>query len=239
MSQQTHPKLIRIKGVKDWSSRGVDISPRKIAGALREDFVIRRFLQKTLAQAMVEDIEIERAPSSLKIIIKTARPGLIIGRGGEGVERLRKTLEKTLVKAKIKANKEMNSPAPKGQGIPSAKFFPPAEIKIDIQEVKNYWASPNLCAAWIAQQLEKRMPYRRCLKMALSKIMANKEVKGARAQVAGRLNGIEISRTEWLKEGQLPRQSLRADILYGFARAFCTYGVIGVKVWIYKGEKFE
>ena len=113
------------------------------------------------------------------------------------------------------------------------------EIKIEVQEVKNPWLSADICAQWIAQQIKRRIRFRRALKMALGKIMAQKEVKGARVEVSGRLNGVEISRTEWLKEGRMPRHTIRADIDYGTNSAFCTYGVIGVKVWIYKGEKFE
>lgn len=203
----------------DWSSRGVDFYHRKeFSKALREDFCIRHFLEKTLAQAMVDSIDIERSTSFVKVIIKTARPGLIIGRGGEGVEKLKKVLKEELKKAKITSTKE---------------------IKLEIQEVKNFWLSANLSAQWIAQQIEKRVPFRRVLKMALSKIAVNKEVKGVQVQAKGRLNGIEIARTEWLKEGQMPKQNLRADIEFGTARALCTYGIIGVKVWIYKGERFE
>ena len=113
------------------------------------------------------------------------------------------------------------------------------EIKIEIREIRNPWASAVLAAQWMSQQIEKRVRYRRILKQALDKIMAVKGVEGARVQVAGRLNGIEIHRTEWLKRGRLPRQTLRADIDYAQARAYCTYGVVGVKVWIYKGEKFD
>lgn len=218
MSQTTHPKIIRIKSIGNWLSRGNDVSGKKLSKALREDFIIRRFLQKALSQALVEDIEIERSPSAVRIIIKTARPGLIIGRAGGGVEKLKKSLQNELKKISFQRHKE---------------------IKLEVQEVKNFWLSPNLCAQWIAQQLEKRVPYRRVLKMALSKIMAEKGVKGAKVQVSGRLNGIEIARSEWLAQGQLPRQNLRADIGFGFSQAFCTYGVIGVKVWIYKGEKFD
>jgi small subunit ribosomal protein S3 len=219
MSHKTSPKILRIKEIKDWLSRG--FYQKNFPQYLEEDFRIREFLKKKLPRGSVEDIEIERSPTLLKIIIKTARPALVIGRGGKGVEELRNELEKTLPKAKKDADR------------------PKREIKIEILEVKNPWTSASLVSQWVAGQLEKMVPYRRALKMALRRVMEQKEVKGAKIEVSGRLNGIEIARTEWLKEGKLPRQNLRAIIDYGFSEAYCTYGVIGVKVWIYKGEKFE
>ena len=112
------------------------------------------------------------------------------------------------------------------------------ELKLEIREIKNVWSSAPLVSQWMAQQIEKRVPYRRVLKQALAKIMTQKEVQGARVEVAGRLDGQEIARTEWLRQGKLPRQTLRADIDFSQDRAYCTYGVVGIKVWIYKGEKF-
>ncbi|MBZ9572821.1 30S ribosomal protein S3 [Patescibacteria group bacterium] len=218
MSHKVHPKILRIRETKDWSSRG--LYQKKFPQYLEEDFELRNFLSKRLPRGTVENIEVERGQTLLKIIIKTARPALVIGRGGEEIERLKKDLEKILEKKKRKTG-------------------PKREIKIEIIEVRNPWSSSSLCSQWIASQIEKRVPYRRCLKMALRKIMGSRGVKGAKVQVAGRLNGIEISRTEWLKEGELPRQNLRGVIDYGTAQAYCTYGVIGVKVWIYKGEQFE
>lgn len=218
MSHKVHPKILRVKETKDWSSRG--IYQKRFPQYLEEDFKLRKFLSEKLPRGAVENIEIERSQTLLKIIIKTARPALIIGRGGEEIEKLKKDLEKTLASEKRESG-------------------PRREIKIEIIEVKDPWSSASLCSQWIASQIEKRVPFRRCLKMALQKIMASKEIKGAKVQVSGRLNGIEISRTEWLKEGRLPRQNLRGIIDYGTSQAYCTYGVIGVKVWIYKGEKFE
>ncbi|MCD6500529.1 30S ribosomal protein S3 [bacterium] len=218
MSHKVHQKVFKLKGIKDWISRG--LYQKKFPQYLEEDFELRKFLLKRLPQGVVESIEIERGETLLKIIIKTARPALIIGRGGEEVEKLKKDLEKILSKKETKAE-------------------PKREIKIEIVEVKDPWSSASLCSQWIASQIEKRVPYRRCLKMALQRIMASKETKGAKVQVSGRLNGVLISRTEWLQQGKLPRQNLRGIIDYGTAEAHCTYGVIGVKVWIYKGERFE
>jgi len=199
----------------DWLSRG--FYGRMPLKYLKEDFKIRNFLNEKLKEASIENVEIERSRSSIKIIIKTSRPALVIGRGGEAIEKLKKALIQEL--GVDKDNK--------------------TEIKIEVQEVKNPWLSADICAQWIAQQIKRRIRFRRALKMALGKIMAQKDVKGARVEVSGRLNGVEISRTEWLKEGRMPRHTIRADIDYGTSSAFCTYGAIGVKVWIYKGEKFE
>lgn len=209
MSQKVHPKAFKIKEIKDWLSRG--FYQQNFPQYLEEDFKIRKFLNKKLKNASVEEIEIERSQTVLKVIIKTARPALVIGRGGKGVEELKKELDSLVGRQ---------------------------EVKIEILEIKNPWTSAKLTSQWIAQQIEKRVPYRRVLKMSLSKVGEQKEIKGVRVQVAGRLNGIEISRREWLGKGRLPRQTLRAIIDYGFSEAHCTYGVIGVKVWLYKGDKF-
>ncbi len=222
MSKKVHPKAFRIKETNSWLSRG--FYRKDFDKLLQEDFKIREFLQNKIGKLGVEKIEIERASNKVNIIIFSARPGLIIGRGGEGVEALKKELEKKVFKKEAaSAGKPRDS----------------KEIKIEIREIRDPWTTAALAAQYIAQQIEKRVSFRRVLKQALDKIMAGKGVKGARVQVAGRLNGVEIARTEWLKKGQLPRQSLRADIDFAQDEAYCTYGVIGIKVWIYKGDKFE
>jgi small subunit ribosomal protein S3 len=214
MAHRVHPKAYRLMGATDWDSRW--LTKKSLSRYLEEDFKIRSFLEEKLKDCSVKNIEIERFPGKLNIIINTARPGLVIGRGGSGAEELKKAIEKKI----------------------SLKKDEKREIRIEIREVKNPWAEAHLAAQWIAQQLEKRVHFRRVIKQSLDKIMTNKEVKGARVEVAGRLGGSEIARREWLKKGRLPRQTLRADIDYAQAEAFCSYGVIGVKVWIYKGEKF-
>ena len=214
MAHKVHPKAFRIKETADWNSRG--FYQKRLPQYLEEDFKIREFLKKKIGKLGVEKIEIERFLGKIIIIISSARPGLIIGRGGGGIEELRKELDVTL-------------PPPK-EG--------KRELTIEIKEIKDPWASAVLAAQWIAQQIEKRIPPRRVLKRALDKITVSKAVKGARVEVSGRLGGAEIARRQWLKKGKLPRQTLRADIDYAQEEAFCTYGVIGVKVWIYKGEKF-
>jgi len=217
VSHQVHPKIFRIKEITDWNSRG--FYEKGFSNFLKEDFEIRDFLTKKLPKGVIEKIEIERFPSKISVILFTARPGLVIGRRGEGIEALKSQLERKIL------TKNKKSPI--------------KELKIEIIDVKDPWTSASLAAQWMAQQIEARVPYRRVLKQALSKITTRKEVQGARVQVAGRLDGVEIARTEWLKKGKLPRQTIRADIDYATARAYCRYGVVGIKVWIYKGEKLE
>ncbi len=214
MTHRVHPKVFRIKEITDWDSRG--FYRKKLPEYLEEDFKIREFLRKKLGKIGVEKIEIERFSGKINIIISSARPGMVIGRGGGGVEELKRDLEVIL------------KPAQKDK----------RELKLEIKEIRDPWSSASLSAQWIAQQIERRIPPRRILKQALDKILASRGVEGGRVEVAGRLGGAEIARRQWLKKGRLPLQTLRANIDYATARAFCTYGVIGIKVWIYKGEKF-
>jgi len=211
MTHRVHPKAFRIRGIEDWDSRG--FYEKDFALTLKEDLKIREFLQKKIGKLGLEKIELERFPAKINIIILTSRPGFVIGRGGGGVEELKKELEEKILKRK-------------------------GECKIEIREVKSPWTSAPLVSQWMADQIEKRVRYRRVLKGALAKIMAQKGIEGARVGLSGRLNGVEIHRTEWLKKGRLPRQTIRADIDYAQNRAYCTYGIVGIKVWIYKGEKF-
>ncbi len=214
MTHSVHPKAYRINELASWDSRWLE--RKKFPQYLEEDFKIREFLEKKIGKLGVEKIEIEKFPGRVTVIISTARPGLIIGRGGEGIETLKKELERKVFKGKGKK-----------------------ELKLEVKEIKDPWSSAELAGQWMAQQIEKRVPYRRVLKQALYKIMASKGNQGARVEVAGRLNGVEIARREWLQKGRLPRQTIRADIDFARERAYCTYGVIGIKVWIYKGERFD
>ncbi len=216
MTHKVHPKSFRIKGTEDWNVRG--FYGKKMTQFLQEDFVIKDFLRKKLVEASVANIEIEHSANRLNIIIETARPGIIIGRGGGGVEILKQMIEKKIFEIRKNNTKR--------------------EIKIEIREIKNPWISAPLVAQWAAQQVEKRVPFRQVLKRSIERVMSNKEAKGVRIELSGRLNGVEIARKEWLREGRLPRNTIRADIDYNQAEAHCTYGAIGVKVWIYKGEKF-
>ncbi|MFH1462201.1 MAG: 30S ribosomal protein S3 [bacterium] len=214
MSHKVHPKSYRLKTLNDWSSRWFD--KKKLPQYLEEDFRIREFLKEKIGKLGVEKVEIERFPEKILVIIFSARPGLIIGRGGGGVEELKKQLDRNIFK-KVQRK----------------------EVKIEIKEVRDVWSSAALSAQWIAQQLERRIPHRRVLKQILDRITAVKNNKGVRVEVSGRLGGAEIARREWLKKGRLPLQTIRSDIDFAKEQAFCSYGVIGIKVWIYKGEKFE
>ena len=210
MSHKVHPKIFRIKETKDWLSRWV--GKKLYAKTLEGDFRIREFLQKKLKDASLESVEIERFASRITIIINSGRPGLIIGRGGAGIEILKKQLQ---------------------------KLAGTQDVRLEIREIKNPFESATLIGQNIAQQLEKRMPHRRVLKMVMQKIMANKGIQGAKLEVAGRLGGADIARREGLKEGRLPLQTMRAIVDYASLEAQTTYGTIGVKVWLYKGEKFD
>tara|TARA_Y100000310_G_scaffold33609_1_gene31779 strand:- start:1826 stop:2458 length:633 start_codon:yes stop_codon:yes gene_type:complete len=210
MSHKVHPKIFRIRETKDWASRWV--GGKAYAANLEGDFRIREFLQKRLKDASLESVEIERFVGRITIIINSGRPGLIIGRGGSGIELLKKELQKM-------TNEK--------------------DIRLEIREIKNPFESATLIAQNIAQQLEKRMPHRRVLKQTMQKIMTNKEILGARVEVSGRLGGADIARREGLKEGRLPLQTQRAKIDYALVEARTTYGTVGVKVWLYKGEEFE
>lgn len=211
MGHKTSPTSFRIGINKDWASRW--FGRRKYKEYLKDDVVIRDFLNKKLKNMAVDHIELERSMDSLNIIIYTARPGLIIGRGGTGVEELKLSI-RDLLKKKL-------------------------GVRLEIQEVKNPEASASITAELIVDQIEKRIPYRRVMKHMLSKVMANKNVRGVKIQIGGRLDGAEIARSEHLEEGSLPLQTLRADIDFARATAITTYGTVGVKVWIYKGERFE
>jgi small subunit ribosomal protein S3 len=215
MSHKVHPKVFRIRETADWDSRWLD--KKRFSFNLEEDFKIREYLDKKLAKVGIEKIEIERSAGKLNVVISSSRPGLIFGRGGTGIEEIRKYI--ILKFLKTVAGKK-------------------PELRLEVKEVRNPWISATLSAQFIAQQIEKRTPFRKVLKQTLAKVMGNKEVKGIRMGISGRLDGAEIARREVIKKGQLPRQTIRANIDYGIARAHCTYGDIGIKVWIYKGEKF-
>ncbi len=215
MTHKVHPKIHRIGVTKDWDSKGY--YENDFANFLKEDYEIRKFLKKILRDMSVARIEIERSHDTVTVVIHSSRPGLIIGRGGEGVKLLKKKIEKLI--GDISKEKKRN-------------------LRLDIKEVKDPWLSASLAAQDIARQLEKRLPYRKVVKQALYKIAMNKEVEGVRIQISGRLNGIEIARSEHFQEGKLKRATIRGSFDYGFDMAKCSYGAIGIKVFIYKGENF-
>jgi small subunit ribosomal protein S3 len=212
MGHKISPISMRLGINRDWESRW--FGGAKYTDYLKEDLKVRTLLDKKLKNMGVDKIAIFMDPNIMNIVITTARPGLIIGRGGTGIEDLKKLIHKTLRRKKT-------------------------NIRIEIQELKNPDASATVVGDFIADQLEKRIPFRRLMKQSLGKIMANKEVKGAKIQIGGRLDGAEIARSEHLEEGSLPLQTLRANIDYARSTAHTTYGTIGIKVWIYKGEVFE
>lgn len=224
MSHKVHPKAFRLRDTADWFSRW--FQKDGFAEALREDFIIRTYLENKLKPAGIEEIEIERFGNKITVFINSSRPGLIIGRGGSGIEELRREIVKILAK-----DKKSSYRYTKGET--------QQEIRLEIREIKNPWVSASLTAQWVAQQLERRMPHRRVLKQAIGKVMVNKEIQGVRIQVAGRLGGADIARKETSKEGRLPLQTMRAIIDYSSKQANTTYGMIGVKVWFYKGERFD
>ncbi|PIV31964.1 30S ribosomal protein S3 [Candidatus Wolfebacteria bacterium CG02_land_8_20_14_3_00_37_12] len=221
MAQKINPTSFRIGVTKDWKSQWF---PKKFdfAKLLEEDVLIRKITEKRIKNAGIDSIEIERMGNKYKIVVKAARPGLIIGRGGKGIEELIKALEVAL--GKLRQAKDAKNKI---------------SLSLNIEELKRSDISANIIAQNIAWDLEKRMPFRRTIKKYLEQVTQNREVKGAKIKVAGRLDGAEIARTEQLAKGRLPLQTLRADIDYGEATAFTTFGTVGVKVWIYKGEIFK
>ena len=207
MGQKVHPIGMRLGIVKDWTSKWFAES-RDYANFLNEDMMVRGFLKKRLSQASVSRIQIERTAGSANITIHTARPGLVIGKKGEDIERLRAEVTRMMALPKV---------------------------HINIEEIRKPELDAQLVAEGIAQQLERRIMFRRAMKRAVGNTM-RLGAQGIRVNVSGRLNGAEIARTEWYREGRVPLHTLRADIDYGFAEAATTYGIIGVKVWIFKGE---
>lgn len=209
MGHKVHPTGIRLGIAKDWNSKWY-ANKREYAQYLVADLKVREMLRKRLAQAGISRIQIERPAKTARVTIHTARPGVVIGRKGEDIERLRKDVSEMM-------------------GVPT---------HINVAEVRKPELDAQLVAESIAQQLERRIMFRRAMKRAVGNAMRLGAL-GIKVNVAGRLNGAEIARSEWYREGRVPLHTLRADIDYGFAEARTTYGVIGVKVWIYKGEVFD
>lgn len=207
MGQKVHPIGYRLGYIKTWDSRWF-AKPNEIKKFIREDYEIRRYIKENLKYAGISKVEIERYPEKVRVIIHTARPGVIIGRRGAEIDRIQEDLQE-IVKDK--------------------------ELIIDIKEVKNPAVCAQLIAENIALQIEKRVSHRRAMKRAIQLAMEG-GVKGIKIKCSGRLGGAEIARSETYKEGKIPLQTIRADIDYGFAEAKTTYGLIGVKVWIYKGD---
>lgn len=212
MGHKVNPQGIRIGITSDWKSRW--FSKKDFASQLKEDIKIRELIFKQLKNAAVGGVEVERSVGAVRIIIKTARPGIIIGRGGTGVEDIKKT-----IKDKFFKQKKLN-------------------LKVEVEEIKNMEENAMVIAQSVAEQLEKRMPFRRVLKTTLERMMENKRINGIKIEISGRLGGADMSRREWSAKGNLPLHTLRADIDFAKVTARTTFGVIGVKVWVNRGEKF-
>jgi small subunit ribosomal protein S3 len=216
MSKIVHPYAHRLVILRDWKSRWF-ADPKKYVSYLKGDVLVRQYLEKRLRGMYVSSIEIERSRKATRFIIRTSRPGLVIGRNGEGAEKLKADILKKIEKLKL----------PK-----------PEDFKLEIIEIPVPEADAAIVAYMVAEGLEKRMPYRRVIKQILEKVMAARGVEGARIVISGRLGGAEIARTEELKRGSIPLQTFRADIDFKRERATLAYGVIGIKVWIYRGKIF-
>jgi small subunit ribosomal protein S3 len=218
MTHVVHPYSHRLGIIRDWKSRWFGKTSDSYVDHLRADVLVRAWLTKRLRGMYISLIEMERSEKQYRIMIHTSRPGMIIGRGGDGIEKLRAALKKEMHRLKI---------------------IVPQDVKLDIVEVSNPEADAAIVAAMVAEGIEKRLPFRRVLKTTIEKVMANRDVQGARIQVSGRLGGAEMARREQIKKGGIPLQTLRADIDFARDKAYMTYGVIGIKVWIYRGMKFD
>jgi small subunit ribosomal protein S3 len=208
MGQKVHPTGIRLGIVKDWTSKWYADS-KHYANLLNNDLKVREFLKKRLSQASVSRIQIDRPANNAHITVHTARPGLVIGKKGEDIDALRNEVSSMM-------------------GIP---------VHMSIEEIRKPELDAQLVAESIAQQLERRVMFRRAMKRAVQNAM-RLGAEGIKVNIGGRLNGAEIARSEWYREGRVPLHTLRADIDYGFAEASTTYGIIGVKVWVFKGEVY-
>ena len=227
MTHTVHPFAHRLGIIRDWKSRWFSKTPAQYRENVMIDSSIRRFLKKRLRGNYITSVEIERREKTVRVLLKTSRPGLVIGRGGEGSVKLVKELEQLVRKI----------PA-RGGFASGGKGVEPRTVKLDIEEVRSPESQSPVVAYMVAEGLEKRMPFRRVLKQTVEKVMANRDVEGVRIAIAGRLGGAEMSRTEEIKRGRVPLQTLRADIDFAREVAYLPYGVLGVKVWIYRGEIF-
>ena len=212
MGQKVHPIGIRLGIVKDWSSKWY-ANTKDFPGYVKQDHEVRTFIKSKFKDASISKINIERPSKKANITIMTARPGIVIGKKGEDIENLR-------AKLALMMNMHIN------------------DLRINISEIRKPELDAQLVADGIAQQLERRVMFRRAMKRAVTSTM-RLGAEGIKVKVAGRLNGAEIARSEWYREGRVPLHTLRADIDYGVAEANTTYGIIGVKVWIFKGEIFD
>jgi small subunit ribosomal protein S3 len=216
MTHVAHPYIQRIGIIRDWTSRWFAADQKQRREYVRTDVAVRRLLEKRLKGMFVSRITIERDEKTYRIIIPTSRPGLIIGRSGEGAAKLKRDIDMLLRTLKLSEK---------------------PEVKIDIEEIHSAEANAAVVAQMVVEGMEKRMPFRRVMKQTAEKVMANRDVKGVRIIASGRLGGADMARKEEVKKGRIPLQTLRADIDFARARAALPYA-IGIKVWIYRGEVF-
>jgi small subunit ribosomal protein S3 len=203
--------------LRDWKSRWFS-ADKKFREFLKADVLLREYLTKKLRGMYVASIEIERSEKHMRVIIKTSRPGMLIGRSGEGATKLKNDIANFLKGLKLAFNQE---------------------LKVDIEEIRSPESNAAIVGFMVAEGLEKRLPFRRVMKQMVEKVMANRDVQGVRIALGGRLGGADMARYEELKKGRIPLQTLRADIDFAREKAHMTYGDIGIKVWIYKGEVFK
>lgn len=219
MSHTVHPYSHRLGVIRDWKSRWF-AEGKTYKGFFKADTLLREWFDKRFRGMYVSGVEIERSVKSLRLVIRTSRPGMLIGRSGEGAVKLR---------ADVLAFMAKNDMAlPKG-----------VELKIDIEEIRSPESNAAIVGQMVAEALEKRLPFRRVMKQMIEKVMANRDVKGVRICLGGRLGGAEMARVEDMKKGQVPLQTFRADVDFAREKAHMTYGDIGIKIWIYKGEVFN
>jgi len=216
MTHTVHPYAHRLGIIRDWRSRWFATDKKSFRDNIAVDAAIRGFLKKRLRSMHVAEIEIERTQSEVRVILHTARPGLVIGRSGENATKLRKELTSVVRKASPKHDRA---------------------VKLDIMEIRQPETSAAVIGFMVAEGLEKRMPFRRVLKQTVEKVMATRDVLGVRIMVSGRLGGSDMARTEQIKRGRVPLQTFRANIDYAHQEANLPYGVIGIKVWVYLGDE--
>lgn len=217
MTHTVHPYVHRLGVIRDWRSRWFAGDKKTFRENLAVDAAIRKYVAKKLRSMHVSEIEIERSQSEIRVILHTARPGLVIGRSGENATKLRKELAEAIRKAAPSHGRT---------------------LKLDIMEIRQPETSAAVVGMMVVEGLEKRMPFRRVLKSTVEKVMAVRDVVGVRIIISGRLNGADMSRKEEIKKGRIPLQTFRANIDYAHQEAYLPYGVIGVKVWVYLGEQF-
>lgn len=218
MTHTVHPYAHRLGIIRDWKSRWFALDKKSFRENVLADEMIRRYVDTKMRGMHISDVEIERSESEIRIILHTARPGLVIGRSGENAAKLRKEFSNVVRKA-----------------VPNQT----RSVKLDIIEIRQPETNAMIVAQMVAEGLEKRLPFRRVLKSTVEKVMAIREVKGCRIVISGRLGGADMSRIEQIKKGRIPLQTFRANIDYAHFEAHLPYGQIGIKVWVYLGETFE